>query len=87
MNCWVTPSGVVITPPLVTAIDSNVADDTVNVVAGADIPLNTAPILVVPVATEVTNPLLPNALLMVAVDVVVELHVTKLVIFWVEPSL
>ena len=85
VNCCVTPSGVAAIPPLVIAIDTNVALLTVNVVLPDTLP-NVAVIKLVPVATGVTRPLLPAALLIVAVAVVPEVHVTKLVITCVELS-
>ena len=83
INCLFTPNGVVIEPPLVTPIDTKVAPFTVNVVLLDVTEPNVALILLVPVATAVTNPLEPDALLIVAVKVVPELHVTLLVITWV----
>ena len=79
VNCCVTPSGVFTIPPLVTPIDTKVADVTVKVVLFEVTEPNVALILLVPVATALISPLLPEALLIVAVDVVPEFHVTKLV--------
>jgi hypothetical protein len=51
------------------------------------VPASVAVIVVVPVATLVARPLLPPALLTVAVVSVPELHVTAAVRFCVEASL
>ena len=80
VNCCITPSGVVIEPPLVTAMDTNVALFIVNVVLADVTEPKLALILLVPVAIGIINPLEPDALLIVAMGVVPELHVTKLVI-------
>ena len=78
VNCLVAPSGV-FAPFGVTAIDINVAADTVNVVL-PETPPYVAVITLVPAATDVISPLLPAALLIVAVAVVPLVQVTKLVI-------
>ena len=71
----------------VTAIDTSTADVTVRVVV-PKIPLDgsVARIVVEPVATLVARPSLPDALLTVAVPVLVELQVVEVVRFCVELS-
>jgi hypothetical protein len=69
----------------VTARETSVAGVTVRVVE-ADTPPEVALIVVEPVSTEVASPFEPAALLMVAIPVDEELHVTDAVRSWVEPS-
>jgi len=57
-------------------IETNVAGLMVSVTGGDVIPSHVAVTLVVPAATDVANPLEPEALLIVATDVVVDAHVT-----------
>jgi hypothetical protein len=72
----------------VTAIDTSTAGVTVNVVEPLmPAPASVAVIVVVPLATLVARPLLPPALLTVAVVSVPELHVTAAVRFCVVLSL
>ena len=68
----------------VIAIDTNVAADTVRVIAGEVMPPSAAVMALVPVAAEVATPLEPAALLIVAADVVPETQLTCVVRFCVE---
>ena len=78
MNCSVPATGM-LGPAGVIAIDTNVAGVTVKVV-GVDVtPPSTAVIRVLPVATEVAIPAVPEALLMVATAGVAEVQVAWLV--------
>ena len=87
VNCWSTPRDVDNIPPdTVTCIDSNVALVIVNVVLPEIEPI-AAVITLLPVVTDVAKPLVPAALLIVVTPIALELHVTKLVITWVLPSL
>ncbi len=69
----------------VTAMDTSVARVTVSAVEPEMFP-EAAVMVVVPIATGVTFPLEPDALLIVATDVADELHVTVDVISCVLPS-
>jgi hypothetical protein len=60
----------------VTAMEANVAADTVRVIDGDVIPASAAVMLLVPVAAEVARPLVPAALLIVATEVVTETQLT-----------
>jgi hypothetical protein len=66
----------------VTAIDASAAAVTVKVVEPEIVP-NAAVISEEPVVAVVARPLLPAALLIVATDVVADIHVTRVVRFWV----
>jgi len=60
----------------VTAMESNLATDTVKVIGTEVIPPSAAVMMLVPAATEVASPSVPVALLIVAADVVADLQVT-----------
>jgi hypothetical protein len=60
----------------VTAIDTNVAGDTVKVTGAEVMPPRAAVMLLVPVVTELARPSEPAALLIVATVVVAETQVT-----------
>ena len=80
VNCCVVPSAMLGVGG-VTAIDTNVAGDTVKV-SGAEVMAPIAAVmLVVPAATEVARPLEPAALLIVATEVVADAQVTEVVKF------
>jgi len=76
------PTGKLFVEAGVTAIEESVAAVTVRVVV-PDLPPNVAVIVVVPGATADALPLVPPALLMVALEVSDELHVTDAVKFCV----
>ena len=75
VNCWVVPSAI-LGAGGVMAIEASVARVTVSVTGVDVIPPHVAVTLVVPAATDVANPLEPEALLIVATDAVVDAHVT-----------
>ena len=87
VNCCVVPGGIE-APAGVTVIDVSVGPDaiTVSIAEGDVIEPDDAVMLAVPGAIPLANPLLPEMLLIVATDGVLELHVTKLVMFWLVPS-
>jgi hypothetical protein len=60
----------------VMAIDTSAAGVTVSVTAAEEMLPRTAEIIVVPVATELASPALPEALLIVAIAGVAEIQVT-----------
>ena len=60
----------------VTAMETSLAADTVNLTGAEVIPPMAAVMALVPAATEVARPLEPVALLIVATDVVAEFQVT-----------
>jgi hypothetical protein len=84
VNCLVVPSAILGLVGL-TAMDTSVAEVTASEV-DPDVLPDVAVIVVEPVATEVTNPLEPAALLMAAIVVVDDFQVTDVVRFCVEPS-
>ena len=69
-----------------TAIETNVAGDTVKVMGAEVMPPIAAVILLVPAATDVARPFEPAALLIVVTEVVADAQVTEVVKFWVELS-
>ena len=75
VNCCVVPSAMLGVGG-VTAIETNVADDTVKVSGAEVMPPMAAVMRLVPAATEVARPLEPAALLIVATDAVAEAQVT-----------
>ena len=84
VSCCVVPSARLGVSGVI-AIDTNVADDTVRVVAEMT-PPNVAVMVLVPAAAEVARPLEPTALLTVATEVVADAQVTEVVTSWVELS-
>jgi hypothetical protein len=84
VNCWVVPFAIDGVGG-VTAIDTNVAADTVNVVLPLT-PPSVAVITLLPVFTVVASPSLPDAFEIVAVPVVAEDQVTAVVRFCVVVS-
>jgi hypothetical protein len=80
VNCWVSPAGTLAVAG-VTPMEDRVAAVTVRV-AVPDLPLKVAVMVAEPAATPVARPLV----LTVAVDVLDEVQVTCVVIFWVEES-
>ena len=83
-NCCVVPNATVGLAG-VTEIETSAAELTVNVVEPCTDPA-VAVMLAVPVSPLLANPWLPLALLMVATEVVSELHCTVVVMFCVLPS-
>jgi hypothetical protein len=84
VNCWVSPAGTLGLAG-VTAIDSKTAALTVSTVEPV-MPSSVALMVDVPCATAVARPCEPEALEMVATEVVAEAQVTWLVSFTVDPS-
>ena len=72
MNCWVVPSGIVGDCGLM-AIETSAAGVTVNVLEAVTEP-ELMPIVVVPVASMVASPFVPEELLMVATVAALELQ-------------
>ena len=72
MNCWVVPSGIVGDCGLM-AIENSAAGVTVNVLEAVTEP-ELMPIVVVPVASVVASPFVPDELLIVATVAALELQ-------------
>ena len=86
VNCCVRPSALELFAG-VRLIDTSAAEVTVKIVLAKTPEAGcVALMLVKPVLTVVARPLLPAALLIVAMLVLAEAQVTELVMFWVEPS-
>ncbi len=85
VNCSTVPNSATALVGVI-AIDVKVAEETVKVAVLLVTPLKVAVILVVPAATGVAKPLLPDALLIVAIDVCDDIHVTSFVISLVLAS-
>ena len=86
VNCCVVPSTIEGSAG-VTAIDVRTAWTLREVEPAMAVPGSVAVTVVVPTATLVARPSVPAALLTVATDGLVELHVTDAVRSWLEPSL
>lgn len=84
VNCWLVPQ-LMLGLVGVTAIETSGAAVTVNVVL-PEIPSALAVIVVEPGVRDVAKPMVPEALSMVATDVVDELQLTTLVTSFVVPS-
>lgn len=84
VNCWVVPRAIAGLAGVM-AMETRAAAVTVSVVEPAIEP-EVAVMVVDPGATLVARPWLPEALLIVAIPAVAELHCTVCVMFWVLPS-
>jgi hypothetical protein len=67
-------------------METNVAGDTVKLTEAEVMPLSAAVMALVPAATEVARPSEPEALLIVATEVVTDAQVTWVLRIWVELS-